>query len=113
MPCRTTSAGNATACRSTPCTRAFDCGRRPRIPAGSSRARTRAPSHECGHPRLRDPSARRRLAWSGRGGVDAAVLCEKRLEARPDVFLALDEHRLKVLGFEAAEDVEHGTFVVA
>ncbi len=43
----------------------------------------------------------------------AAVLGEERLEARPDVFLALDQDGLEVVGVEAAEDVEHRALVVA
>src|SRR5438270_5373002 len=55
-----------------------------------------------------------RRAGSARGRrLLASILREQRLEARPDVFLPLDQDRLEIVRFEAAEDVEHGALVVA
>src|SRR5690242_17044745 len=47
------------------------------------------------------------------GVVSGALAREKPLEGGPDVFLALDLDRLKVVGFELRKELDHAAAVIA
>src|SRR6058998_1477159 len=110
MPCRKTSAGSGTAFPNRPCRRAFGCGRTARTPEDNSRVRPPRLFPEFSHPTLRGPRGCIRRS-SFPSVIRAAILCQKLLEARPDIFLPFDQHRLKILGLESRETAHHGTLI--